>query len=184
MRIPSLRLAALNATLATTFLLSSCGYTPLYAPGAGATNADQKVQVGEVQIQQDHKNVGQRRAAQTVSQDLKLNFPNSGDNFDTVTIYITETTSTLAVQRTATLQRAQINLLGSITLTDANGHKLLVTTVSTNAPYNVEDTPYSTETGKSSARLTAAQNLADEISRRIYLYYSTHKNTGSVPGPR
>jgi hypothetical protein len=177
---PALRLAGLAAAVT----LGSCGYAPLYAPGAGATNAASKVEIGEVTVQQNTKNVGQRRAAQTVAQDLKLSFPNSGTEMDTVSVYIEETTSTLAVERTAAIQRAQIDLTAVVTLTNANGEKLLVTSLATNAPYNVEDTPYSTESGKTYARTTAARNLASEITRRLYLYYSTHKQTTSKPSTR
>lgn len=177
---PALRFAGLSAAVT----LASCGYAPLYAPGEGAATAPSKVQIGEVEVQQNTKNVGQRRAAQTVAQELKLSFPNSGTEMDTVTIYIEEQTSTLAVQRTAAIQRAQINLIGAVTLTNPSGDRLLVTKLDSSAPYNVENTPYSTESGKTYARTTAAKNLASEITRRLYLYYSTHKQTPVKPSTR
>ena len=177
---PALRILGLSAAVT----LVSCGYTPLYAPGAGATTAPAKVQIGEVTMQQNTKNIGQRRAAQTVAQELKLSFPNAGADMDTVTVYIQEQTSTLAVQRTAAIQRAEIRLSGVVALANANGDKLLETKLTSGAPYNVEDTPYSTETGKTYARTTAANNLAAEITRRLYLYYSTHKQTPLKPSTR
>lgn len=167
---PSLRILGLAAAVT----LASCGYAPMYAPAGGGSQASSKVQVGAVEVVQNTKNVGQRRTAQTVAQELKLNFPNTGTEMDSVDVTITEETSTLAIERTAITRRAQINLYGTLTLSNPNGDRLLVTQLSTSAPYNVENTPYSTETGKTYARLTAARNLAAEVSRRLYLYYSTH----------
>lgn len=176
-----------SALLLAPLALVSCGYTPLYAPGEGAAEAAQYVQIGEISMgtvkatyatgMNDEHNLGHRRIAQTVSQQLKLDFPAAGPEADVLTVTINENTGTLAVQSTAVVQRAQIVLTGYITLTSPNGHKLLHTTIQTTAPYNVESTPYSTESGKTYAGLTAARNLADEISTRLALYYRTHKPT-------
>jgi len=167
---PALRASALSLTV----FVASCGYSPLYAPGGGASAAAGRVQVGDVQVAQETKNVGERRTAQTVAQELKLNFPHAGAEMDTLTVTMVEDVTTLAVQRSAAIQRAEIYLTGEIELTDPHGVRLLKTSLSTSAPYNVENTPFSTESGKTYARLTAARNLAAEISRRVYLFYSTH----------
>ncbi len=191
--LPPMNLAPLLRTgaLFATVTLASCGYTPLYAPGEGASAAAGRVQVGDVAVAQGERNpdarmaqktktVGMRRTAQTVAQDLKLNFPHSGAEMDTLTVQMEEETSTLAVQRTAAISRAEIYLHGKMELTDADGKSLLKADLSTSAPYNVEDTPFSTESGKTYARLTAARNLAAEISRRVYLYYSTRPDIGGA----
>lgn len=160
--------------LTLPLLFSACGYTPLYAPGEGAATASARAQIGDVSMAHVEYNVGERRVAQTVSQRLQLAFPNQGADMDTVTVRITEETSTLAVEQTATIQRAQINLKGEAEIHSAEGKTLLKATVNTSAAYNVESTPYGTEAGKTSARLTAARNLADEITRRLALFYRTH----------
>ncbi|PZP39674.1 MAG: hypothetical protein DI585_03275 [Pseudomonas fluorescens] len=174
---PFLRLSL----LASATVLMSCSYSPLYAPQAGASSAAHRMQVGSVGVDLDKRNVGERRVAQTVSQQLKLDFPNAGADMDTLTVAIDEEETTLAVQRTATIQRAEIHLTAHVNLQDADGKTLLTTSLSTSAPYNVESTPLSTETGKTYSRQTAARNLAAEISRRVYLYYSTHKMPESKP---
>jgi hypothetical protein len=88
-----------------------------------------------------------------------------------VSIY--EDTNTLAVQRNSAIARAQIILTAHITLTSPEGNELLKTSLSTNTTYNVEDSPFGTESGKSFAQSVAAGNLAEEISRRVVLYYRT-----------
>ncbi|RYG62131.1 MAG: hypothetical protein EON60_00875 [Alphaproteobacteria bacterium] len=182
--LPSLRTFGSGILLGSAVLLASCGYSPLYAPSSGGGQAASKVQIGKVEADQNELNLGERRSAQTIAQELKLSFPNTGMDMDTATIRIEEETSTLAVERTAITQRAQINLTGYLVLSSANGDRLLSTELATNAPYNVENSPYSTESGKTYARLTAARNLANEISRRLYLYYSTHPQGTSVVPPR
>lgn len=170
--------ALLLAPLAACGLLWACGYTPLYEPATGAANAAQYLQIGDVTMQQVDNNVGERRVAQTVAQRLKLYFPNVGAGMDTAAVTISQTTSTLAVQPTATVSRAQINLIAYLNLANAEGKPLVAARLTSTAPYNVENTPYSTESGKTFAQLTAARNLADEISRRLYLYYHIHGNSG------
>lgn len=177
--LPSFRTLGPRMMLGSALLLASCGYSPLYAPASGGGQAGARVQVGTVEVAQETRNVGQRRVAQTVSQELRLSFPHAGTEMDTVTVHIDEDTSTLAVERTAIVQRAQINLTGTLTLSNPNGDTLLTTKLASNAPYNVENTPYSTETGKTYARLVAARNLAGEITRRLHLYYSTHPQGAS-----
>lgn len=164
-------------------LLLSCGYTPLYTPNEGESPAASRLQVGAITMGNPARNVGERRVAQTVSQRLQLDYPAHGTGLDTLTVTIDETTSTLATQRTAALQRAQISLNGTMEITSPEGKTLMRTTLGTYSAYNVEDSPYSTESGKSYARLTAARNLADDISTRVALYYKTRKTNGVEPTP-
>jgi hypothetical protein len=158
-----------------TFLLAGCGYTPLYTPNPGDSPAAARLQVGMVEMSAPAHNVGERRVAQAVSQRLQLDYPARNSSFDTLTVTIEEDTSALATQRTAALQRGQINLTGHMQITAPDGTTLMRTALATYSAYNVEDSPYSTESGKSYARLTAARNLAEDISTRIALFYKTRK---------
>lgn len=171
MRTPTLLRASYVAFAAMS--LVSCGYTPLYAPQMEGGTVAAHLQVGTVEMATTKINVGERRVAQTVAQQLKLQYPDVAASMDTLEVTIKETTTTLAVESTAAVQRAKLTLDGSMTITDLNGKVVLRTAVSTGTAYNVESTPYSTETGKTFARLTAARNLADEISRRVVLFYRT-----------
>jgi hypothetical protein len=165
-------------------ILASCGYTPLYAPSMGAESIANRLQVGMVEMNEVKRNVGERRMAQTVSQELKLQYPNTNtamdSTMDTLTVSIEETTDTLAVQTTAAVRRAQITLEGTMVIQSPNGKPKLKTKVSTSTSYNVLSTPYGTESGKTFARLTAARNLADEISRRVVLYYRTEGHSAQA----
>ncbi len=177
-----LRPFAVSATLlATSLTVAACGYSPVYAPGQGAAMAASRVQVGTVAMADPDIGVGERRVAGKVSQRLRLDFPNTRSTSDVLGVTVFEDTNALAVQRNSTVARAQIILTAHITLTSPEGKELLKAVLSTNTTYNVEDSPFGTESGKSFAQQVAAGNLAEEISRRVVLYYRTaglaEKNT-------
>jgi hypothetical protein len=88
-------------------------------------------------------------------------------------ITITEETTTLALQRTAQIERAKISLTGLLVVRDASGTEVLNTSLTSTAAYNVETTPFSTESGKAFARQIAARNLAEAIDRRLALWGRT-----------
>jgi hypothetical protein len=176
----------LCAAVLLPLALTACGYTPLYAPVGGAelsagSVAANAVSVGSVRMGNPDIAAGERRVAGLVAQRLRLDFPSNGPGggTDTLDVDITETTETLAVQRSATVARAQIALNGLLRLTGPDGTEKLRTTITTKASYNIEDSPFSTESGKTFAQRTAADNLAQEISRRVVLFY---KLTPVKPG--
>lgn len=149
--------------------LAACGYTPLYAPHGEATPPP--VTVGSVDVSSPRIQVGERRTAQLISQRLRQAYPHDNPTYDTLAVVVREETSELAVQRNATVQRASLALIGTVKLTGPQGKLKLQTDVTTSAPYNVQATPYGTESGKTYARQTAAANMADEIQRLLAIYY-------------
>ncbi len=159
--------------LPLSIFLASCGYTPLYAPVAGSPLAP--VQIGAVAMAEVEIQPGQRLVAQEVRQRLAQSFPNTTGAV--LTVEITETTTALALERTAVVRRAQIVLTGKTTLTDAAGETLLEVGLSSVAAYNVENNPFSTESGKAFARQIAARSLAESIARRITLWQRTESGT-------
>ncbi|HEX2859174.1 MAG TPA: hypothetical protein VHP58_03135 [Alphaproteobacteria bacterium] len=162
----------LFSTTLLALSLTACGYTPLYAPMAGGAASAHKVQVGTVEMGGSKLLPGERRPAQRIAQKLRLDFPDQAATLDLLDVNIHEQTATLAVEKTATTSRAEIIMQATLTLTNPEGKVLLRTQVSASSAYNVEESPYSTEASKNFSRLTAADNIAAEISRRIALYYA------------
>jgi hypothetical protein len=159
--------------LPIALFLASCGYSPLYAPvaGQGAGGSLAPVQVGAVAIAKVEIEPGQRLVAQEVRQRVTQAFPNATGTV--LNIEITEETTALALERTAVVRRAQISLTGAVTLVDTAGQELLAVSLGSVAAYNVENNPFSTESGKSFARQVAARNLAESIVRRVALWQRT-----------
>lgn len=158
--------------LPLSIFLTGCGYSPLYAPVVNGTGVA-PVQVGTVAMAKVETQPGQRLVAQEVSQRLKQAFPEP--NGTTLSVEIFEETTALALERTATVRRAEIALTGALRLVDAAGTEQLSVSLSAVSPYNVENNPFSTESGKSFARQIAARNLADAIVRRVALWQRTAK---------
>ncbi|MDD9912394.1 MAG: hypothetical protein OXR68_04195 [Alphaproteobacteria bacterium] len=154
-----------KALLTTTLFLASCGgYTALYQP-----EQETQVTVGTIQMESAARNVGERRVAQRVNQRLRRMFTGT-DQAYRLDVNIDESTSTLAVRRDATVARAQLSLDGDINLYQTDkADPVFSTTVTASAAYNSENTPYSTESGKTFARQQAADALADEIARVVWL---------------
>lgn len=150
--------------------LSACGYTPLYAPTTAEGN-QLPVSLGSVTVSNPQVLPGERKTAQEVSRELHQRFPSDDPNLDELTVSLYEDLGTLAVQRSATVARAEVILTATIRLTSKEGAEKFKTEVTSRAAYNVEDTPFSTESGRSYARLSAARNVAEEITRRVALFY-------------
>lgn len=151
-----------------------CGYTPVYSPSS--TTANLPLRVGSVTMEQVEKAPGERRVAQVVAQELALSYPDNraGNSPATIVVVVKEDTTTLALDRTAVVRRAEVQLTGTANVISAEGKTLLTARVATSAPYNVENNPFSTESGKTFARLTAARNLAAELNRRLALFQRTY----------
>ncbi len=157
-------------------LLGACaGYTPLYLETA---RQDAAVEVGEVRMDEAEINVGERRPAQLVYRRMKQAFPGRETAPPHVLdITIREDISTLAVRRDASDQRLQLNLTADVTLSDTEGKQVFQAAITRSAAYNVESSPFGTDSGKDRARNSAADALSDEIIQRIALYFNDRKNT-------
>ena len=163
---------SLAVSMITTTLLAGCGYSPMYAPAA-STTAQPGLALGTIQMAAVSIEPGQRRVAQEVRERLAQSYPDIVADAARIDLTIQEATTTLALQRTATVQRAQINLTGGLEVKGTDGQTLLSTSLASSAAYNVENNPFSTESGKAYARQVAARNLADAVVRRLALWQRT-----------
>jgi LPS-assembly lipoprotein len=160
-----MRLAAL--LLAVGLGLAACGYKPIYRALDGQGLAD--VSIRQVAMTTGQRAAGERRVAQLVNQRLMRRFSGGENARYKMDVSIEEVLSTIAVRRDATDQRYALLLNGRVFL--YRGDELVMDVIlTTNAPYNVEDSPYGTESGRDRARQSAANTLADEILLRVTRY--------------
>lgn len=146
-------------------VMTGCfGYAPLYSLQGEQLN---QVQVGEVTMREITRNVGSRRVAQLVAQQLEQTFSGAGDYV--LTVSIEETTRALAVRRDAVEQRLELNLSSVITL-EKEGNSVLRTSAGAASSYNVEDSPFGTDAGRDRARQAAAERLSEEIVEKITVF--------------
>lgn len=157
------------APLWVAVMMAGCaGYSPLYAPQNGTAEA---VRIGTVAMTEVEVQPGQRLVAQEVRQRLLQSFAGNGGAVADITIQ--EDATTLALRRTAAIERVQLTLTATLKVSDEAGTEKLNTSLTSTAAYNVENTPFSTESGKAYARQIAARNLADAIARRLALWART-----------
>lgn len=160
---------AIAALAAGSFMFTACsGYTPLYQANI---EAREQVMVVRVAALRADLGPGERRVAQLVGQQLRQDFPYKGDELDQLEVSIEERTTTLAVRQDATVERSQVTLSGKVYLYDSEGKELWRKSVSSRSAYNVESTPFSTESGRLFAQRTAAEQLAHEITQEVHIYY-------------
>lgn len=143
--------------------VSGCaGYTALY-------QTDAPVTLGDITVLEIQKNVGERRTAQIMHQELSRRFPNkTGDRLD---IQLERSIGTLAVRDDATVERSEYTLRANATLTDVDGKVFWSDSLNIGAAFSVEDNPLSTDVGKDYAAETAAISLSNEVARRVYDAY-------------
>lgn len=154
------------------FSLSGCGYTPLYKSADTAIAVTMPpIGIGEIVMDNIDYRPGERRIAQMVRQRLAREFTTENPTVS-VNVRIEESVSELAVRQDATVERLQVNLYALLeTQRVADNEIDYATRLTSTAAYNVEDTPYSTESGRLFARESAAKTLADDIIRQVYYYY-------------
>lgn len=147
--------------------LSACaGYKPLY------NQIDQThVAPGQIEMQITERNIGERRVAQQVYQQLLRVFSRPDGATYRIDAVIEEKESTLSVQRDATIQRASLNLDAQVQLIHQETNKPAHTfNVDATSAYNTEDTPFGTESGRMFAREAAAKTLAEDITSIVQLW--------------
>ena len=156
--------------LLTFAFISACAsYQPLLSVVSNG------VYVAEVKMANPNKNVGERRIAQAVRQNLLKSFPVTNHQNYVLTVSIEETETTLAIEQDATAERLRL-LLNAVVLLKQRDNKILSTDLSADAAFNVEDTPFSTESGRTFAREAAARTLSQVITQEVTLAVRAHQN--------
>lgn len=147
------------------FLVGCTGYQPLYKKVEGG-----KISVNRVYMTANAQNLGTRRPAQIVEQELARHYPDGDGGQYMFEVALKEEYDTLAVRRDATDQRKQFRLSGTITFYDEQRRPVHTSVITKYSPYNVDDKPFSTETSLMSAREVTARAFADEVVRRVALF--------------
>tara|TARA_R110000868_G_scaffold218576_1_gene468990 strand:+ start:136239 stop:136733 length:495 start_codon:yes stop_codon:yes gene_type:complete len=159
-------------SLIVVLSLCACGYSPVYKQ---TKELVESVQVREVRMVDIIRSAGERRVAQLTNKRLSQVFIAGEDSAYKLDITIEETKNTLAVLRDATEDRLEIVLQAELTLYNTAGEKVFERSLSAEAPYNVETSPFGTDSGKDRARKSAAISLAEEVIHQVNYFMYTQK---------
>ena len=159
-----------------SFSLAGClGYEPLYDQTQKVMG---DVHVAAVKVDEVGYTPTERRSAQMLNQKLSRVFSGQAHASHHIHVTIDEEEETLAVARDASDERVELNLVAQVKLLDSNDNLVYQTRIQSEAPYNLEDSPYATESGKERARLNAVNVLSDEIVHRLsFFFYNMQKKS-------
>lgn len=152
--------------------LAACGYQPLYTEMADEISS---VRVESVVMDLEGKRgAGLRRPAQLVNKVLKQTFTAQAEVPYQLTVRLSEDEDTLAIRSDGVASRVRLEMYGDIIL-KLNGETVFETRAMARSPYNISNTPYSSEASIDNVRKNVAQTLADEIAHRVSFFLFQQK---------
>lgn len=163
--------------LATSLTLTACGYKPLY--GQNGATAQTTQHMASVNIKPISDRVGQlMRTA------LKRRLAPKAQNIAKVyelSVSLSESISTLAVEESSFATRANLNLSASFQLVrNADSAILVDGSLKTVSSYNILSSDFATISAKNDARERAVEDLAATLHTRLGIYF---KGPGAVQAP-
>jgi LPS-assembly lipoprotein len=154
-------------------LLGACGFQPLYGTkSAGQVGAEfSKIRIAAIPV----------RIGQQLRNELdRLLHPGGQSQRSLYRLRATlkESTSSLAVKKSAFATRANLTMSVSYSLTQASREKALVNASNAiSVSYNIFNSEFETLMAEKDARKRAVRELAQEIRVRLGVYFrSAHKN--------
>ncbi|MCW8916914.1 MAG: LPS assembly lipoprotein LptE [Magnetovibrio sp.] len=164
-----MHLLAFGGLFASSLTLSGCGYTPLYA--SNGANSDITPTLKSIEIKHINDRVGQmtrtalkRRFAITAKQSAQPYM---------LTVTLSESISTLAIEKDASATRANLRLTATYALTrKIDDAPLTSGSVKGVSSYNIINSDFATEAAKKNARARAVDFVAESIRTRLAAYFN------------
>lgn len=150
-------------------LLSACGFQPIYGTSR-SSDSPVAAALNQVTI----ANIPDRQG-QILRNRLIDRFYHNGrptDPTHTLSITITATEIDLAIQKDATASRRQLNLNADYRLTDQQGREVQSGTARSIVSYNKLQAQYGTLASRDNALDRALQEVAEQITNRVSLYFA------------
>jgi len=163
------------ATVLVLTALAGCGFKPLYGSG-GATHAPAVAgQFAQIEIPPLPNETGQILRNMLIDE-IHPSGPSEEYKY-TLKVTVREADLNLGLQENATATRGQVRLTAEYWLLDAESGKILVhETVRTSAGYNILINQFGTLLGTADARNSGLQQIADELTLHLALYFRTDAN--------
>jgi len=157
-------IAAVGALLA----LSGCGFRPLYGDPSPGSSAGQLAQIEVARIED---RIGQLLRNHLLT---ALNpHPDGQRPLYLLRTTLRESTSSLAVQKTAFATRANLKVLASFQLSSkSTGEELFSAERSITVSYNILDSEFATLAAEKDARKRAIRELSEDIRLQLGVYFS------------
>ena len=171
------RSVKISLILGGLFILSACGFQPLYSDNMGASLTELS-QISVAPIQRP------RPLNIIVERELKARFdPNSQHEqakYD-LAISLTEQRRALGIQIDSSVTRFNLILSGRFNLVDLGTRRTVYSgRLQTVASYNVVSSQFATLAAEREAREKAAQQLTDEVIYQLGLHFANEARQATV----
>jgi LPS-assembly lipoprotein len=155
-------------------LLSGCGFKPLYGKDSATHTPTAMTQFASIEIPVLRDRIGQQMRNLLI--DEMHPGGAAGDYVYKLNVSIREADLNLGLQSNSTSTRGQVRLTVDYALTDnATGKTLLKETLRTSTGYNILINQFSSVVSAEDAREQGLQELAQDITEHLALYFTTRK---------
>lgn len=157
-------------------VLAGCGFRPLYAPSEAGVGAQGFTTVYVAQVPD---RLGQQFRNSLVDM---INPKGDPDNPTYVLrATLSESREELAVQKSASASRANVNITVSFTLTKSDGSPVMSGASTSVASYNILDFEYATLKALENVRARAVRQLAENVRVRLGVYFHRSHEVPATP---
>ncbi len=162
------------ACLIVLSLVPACGFKPLYGANSATHQARTTQQFAEIEIPVLRDRVGQQMRNYLID-DLHPGGA-AADYKYRLNVIVREADINLGIQQNTTSTRGQIRLTVDYFLVNqADGKTLLKETLRTSVGYNILLNQFTSVLSAEDAREQALQQLSDDVTEHLALYFTTQK---------
>jgi len=149
-------------------MIGACGYKPLYGQNAGAPSAQSHLE--SINVKPIPDRIGQMMRT-ALMRGLSPRAKRSAHAYD-ISITLSESVSTLAVEQNAFAARANLALTANYALTRRADYLNLPSgSVKSVSSYNILASDFATKSAKDDSRKRAIQDLSNTLRTRLAIYF-------------
>jgi LPS-assembly lipoprotein len=166
------RFLSLGAGLAAVTALSGCGFRPMYGNTGAGVPTEERLQSIRVAPMSDR--IGQEM--HNLMRDRLNPYGQPGSPAYVLRMQLREQRQNLGIRRDETATRANLVISARLELIETGERKVMLREVmSSTASYNILDNQFATVIAEKDARERALVVLADDVTRRLGLFFATRE---------
>lgn len=155
----------------TAFLLSGCGFKPMYGSQISQVNSGVSSQLSQIAIDIIPDREGQTLRNALIDRFYKTGYPTNP--IATLKISkVEETRNELDLTKSSDATRAQLRMSSTMTLMNKSGSFVLKRPLKTITSFNILGSEFASRVTEESARQSAIQDLVRQIELNLSLYYN------------
>ena len=154
------------------FVLTGCGFRPLYGDHSASTSAAVRASLNDIYIGNIPDQPGQYLRNALMDRFYSAGRPGAEARYSLTIAPISESRTELDITKTSNSTRAQLYLSTSLILKDTQGTQLMSRSLTAVTSYNILDSQFTTRVAEESARRQALDDLARQAETQVLLYFN------------